>query len=341
MEGRADADSRSASETTTARPSGDHAAAAAAAASAPAVVPTPPPAAPPAVPVMPHFDVVRAAGVAPRIEGANVNQIDRAAFVDVSEVIGATAGPWSAFAVAAVLIVAAVIAAVALFGGASRTGTLRPGEVHVAGVDMAVGTPTLDLASNLPIVVTSKHAATFANNATLKVSIVGVPLSTINAKIVNGRGIFDTSVMRHVATGSVTARVEMRAKSKVLSYSEGPASFEQPWYLTLVGVGSVLVILAGFAYLESALRPLRKARRRITSFIGCGISAAVTAVGISGLVASLGHAQLTASGLIAMAVLAAGAGVAVGVAVRRRALHKGVRRAVSRAESAMALGTAK
>ena len=341
MEGRADADSRQASETTTARPSGDHATAAAAAAGAAAVAPTPPPVAPPAVPVMPHFDVVRAAGAAPRIDGANLNQIDRAAFVDVSEVIGATPAAWSALAVAAALVVAAVIAAVALFGGVSRTGTLAAGEVHVGGVDMAVGTPTLDLSSNLPIVVKSKHATAFANHASLKVSMVGVPLSTINAKIVSGRGIFDTSVMRHVATGSVTARIEMSANKKLLSYSEGPASFQQPWYLTLVGVGSILVILAGFAYLESALRPLRKARRRISSFIGCGISAAVTAVGIAGLVASLGHAQLTASGLIAMAVLAAGAGIALGVAVRRRALHKGVKQAVSRAESALARGTAK
>lgn len=345
MEGRADADSRHASETTTAPAGGGHApvgpSAASAPAPAPASAPTPPPAAPPAVPVMPHFDVVRAAGAAPRIDGANLNRIDRAAFVDVSEVIGATPGPRSALAIAAVLVVAAIIAAVALFGGVSRTGDLRPGEVHIGGVDMAVGTPTLDLSSNLPIVVTSKHAAAFANRATLKISMVGVPLSSINAKIVNGRGTFDTSVMRHVATGSVTARVEMSASKKLLAHSEGPASLQQPWYLTLVGVGSVLVILAGLAYLESALRPLRKARRRISSFIGCGISAAVTAVGIAGLIASLGHAQLSASGLIAMAVLAAGAGIALGVAVRRRALHKGVRQAVSRAESALARGTAK
>jgi hypothetical protein len=57
------------------------------------------------------------------------------------------------------------------------------------------------------------------------------------------------------------------------------------------------------------------------------------AVGVAGVVAASGHLDLTASGLVASALAAAGTGVAVAVAIRRRGLAKGVKRAVKRAQT--------
>ena len=72
-----------------------------------------PPPAPPVSP--PEFEMVRAAGSAPRIEGANLNQLDRSAFVDVAQAIGQPHGPALLYALAVVLAVAAVVLAAVLF----------------------------------------------------------------------------------------------------------------------------------------------------------------------------------------------------------------------------------
>jgi serine/threonine-protein kinase len=104
----------------------------------------------------------------------------------------------------------------------------------------------------------------------------------------------------------------------------------------MLGIGAMMVILAGFAYLESALRPLRKGRRRVLSFVGCAFSAAVIALGAVAFATSLGHANPTVGGMVAAATLTAFAGVAFGAGLRRSGLRKGARRAVRRAETAYA-----
>ena len=232
-------------------------------------------------------------------------------------------------------VIAAVIAAGMLFGTVTRQGTLKAGDVTIGGTDVVRGHLALDLTNDLPVRVRNRGLASLSDNATLKLSVAGAPVANVSAPLEHGAGVFKKGVAQYLATGSVTARVELQGGKTQVAYERLPASVSQNWYLTAFGIGSLMVILAGLAYLEGALRPLRGGRRRIASFISCALSAAVVSVGVAGLAAATGHADPTVGGLVVAAALAACAGVLFGVAVRRRALRKGVRRAVHRAETAL------
>jgi serine/threonine protein kinase len=307
-------------------------AAAASAAAAGAAAPVAPsePAGPP------EFKVVRAAGAAPRIEGANLNEIDRSAFVDVAEALGHPHRSGRMFALAFVLATAAVIAAALLFSAPARSGNLKRGEVFIGGKDVTSDNMTFDLTKKLPVRVRDAALAARATQVAVKfTSSPGLPLGTLNTRLQRGgAGTIDPGVTRYVATGSVKARVDVNGRSGSIAHSEFPATVESAWYLTAYGLGALIIILGGFAYFEGGLTPLRRGRLRIGSMISCGLSAAVMAVGISAFVAALGHAYPTVGGLVAAAALAAAAGVTFGLAVRIRALRRGARRAVRKAERA-------
>jgi hypothetical protein len=70
---------------------------------------------PSAPPAMPQFEVVRAAAAEPRLEGANINDIGRDAFVDVKQVFGTQASPRLWLLATVLLFLAAVVACVVLF----------------------------------------------------------------------------------------------------------------------------------------------------------------------------------------------------------------------------------
>jgi serine/threonine-protein kinase len=282
---------------------------------------------------MPEFQVVRAAAAEPRLEGANLNDIGRDAFVDVKQVFGRQASPrwWLAATIA--LFVAAVVAAVVLFAPPSNDGSLKRGEVTLAGVDISRDPVTLDVSHAIPMQI-KKGAPRFANRATLRLSAAGVPLGKTSARVVNGKALFKTDALRYLASGSLEGKLELAAGSKQLATATFPAKVDRAWYLTAFGLGSLLVLLAGLAYLESSVRPLRRGRRRISSYIGCALSVAVMAIGLIGFVTALGHANPTTGGVIVSAALAALGGVALAVTLRRAALHKGIRRAVKHAERA-------
>jgi protein kinase-like protein len=304
-------------------------AAAAAGAAAAGVVAPSAPAGPP------EFQVVRAAGAAPRIEGANLNEIDRSAFVDVAEALGHPHRSGRLFALAGVFALAAVVAAALLFGAPSRSGDLKKGAVSIGGTDVNANNFTFDLTKKLAVRVNNPALAARTTRVAVKFSSPpGLPLGTLDTPLVRGAGILDPGVTRYVATGSVKARVSLQGRSATIAHEEFPATVDTPWYLTGYGLGALIVILGGFAYFEGGLQPLRRGRMRIGSLISCGLSAAVTAVGISAFVAALGHAYPTVGGLIVAGVLAAAAGVTFGLAVRRRALRRGARHAVRRAERA-------
>ncbi len=293
-------------------------------------------AAAPAPPVSPpEFQVVRAAGSAPRIEGANLNQIERSAFVDVAEAIGQPHGPALLYALAVALVVAAVVVAGVMFAPPKSTGTIKAGVVTIGGRDVTRGIVKIDPTSNLPVRVNGGLAA-FADQAELKLTAAGIPVGQISTKLEKGQGTFKTNVFQYLATGSLTGRVDLSAAGKPLRYREFPARLSPPWYKTVLGIGGLLAILAGFAYLEGSLRAFRRGRRRISAYIGAGLSSAVIAVGVIAIVTASGHANPTVGGIIVAVLLSAGAGIALGAGIRRSALRKGAKRAVRRAESAFA-----
>jgi hypothetical protein len=314
--------------------------AAAPAGARPATEATPAPVseAPAPAPALPHFEPVRAAGSEPRIEGADLNRLDRSAFVDVADMIAQPPRPRIPILIAVALFAAAIVVGASLFAAPEHAGGLKPGDVSLGGVDVAAaGRVRLDLAHDLPVQV-GKNMAVFADRAKLRLSSAGVPLGVTTADLEGGGGTLDTGALRYLAAGSVTAEVSLHGGDATIAKERFPARVARGWYLTAFGVGSLLLLLAGLAYLESGIRPLRRGRRRASSYVACAISAAVAAVGAAGVAAALGRADLTTGGLGALAALSAAGGVSLAEAVRRSALRKGVRRAVRRAERAFAGG---
>jgi serine/threonine-protein kinase len=299
-------------------------AAAAAAASAPVA---------PAAPVSPpQFEVVRAAGSAPRIEGADLNVIDRRALVNVADGMTRPARSRVPLALAALAVIAAVIAGFVMFSPIERSGTLKVRDVLIGGKAIGQKPVELDLSSSVPIRVTNAGLAALADHATLRMSLAGVKLKDVSTPLLGGKGTFDTKVAGHVAAGSLQGRLDLSTKSKSIRYAEFAMHATQPWYVTAQGIGSALIVLAGLAYLEGALRTLRAGKRRVFAFVGAGISGALIAVGVSVLLAALGHADPTMAGLVVVALFGAAAGGALSVAAyrrgRRRTMRKAVRKAV-------------
>jgi serine/threonine-protein kinase len=299
--------------------------------------PTAAPAAPPPAPSGPsEFEVVRPVGMEPRIQGADLNNIDMNALVDVSDVIGGRASRRLPLIAAVLLLVAALVAALALFEAPSRDGNLNPGDVTIGGVDVAAGdTVRLDTSENLRVVA-NLPVLKFATTARLEFSVAGMPVGSASTDLAGGVGEIDTGGLRYLTAGNVAGRLELGTDSEQLAFEEFPADVDRPWYLTAMGIGSVLVMLAGFAYFESAIRPLRRARRRVAAYVGCAVSSAVFALGLVLLLTSMGRANPTAPGLAAVAALVALSGLALGESVRRAALRKSAQRAIRRAERSFA-----
>jgi hypothetical protein len=282
-----------------------------------------------------EFEVVRAAG-AERIHGANLNEIAVGSFVDVSDVIKEPVSTRVPYAVMAVLLLAAVLGAIFLFEAPTYDGKLPPKSgVTIGGERIATTTPVeIDTAENVPVVVTGPLA--FSEEAELQFSAAGIPVGSASTRMAGGKGVFDTGAVRYLAAGNVTGTVTFDAKNKQIGEATFAAKVKRPFFLTAMGVGSVLVLLAGFAYFESSIRPLRRGRRRVMSYIGCALSMAVGAVGVAFLLASLGVGNPTVPGLVVLAACAGLAGVALAEAVRRASLRKGVRQAIKRAEKSFA-----
>jgi len=289
----------------------------------------PAPAAPPAEP--PVFEMVRAAGAEPRLGGADFNAIDRRELVSVAEVMARPKSARLALALGVVLIAAAVVSGAMLFKAPSRTGTLKPADVVVAGARFGSKPLALDLSNKLPVRVVNPRYAVTADQFTLRLSLAGITVRELSTPLLGGKGELDTKVARYVAAGSLKGRIELSAKSKVLAFSEFSVKATQPWYSTAEGIAAVLVILAGLAYLEGAIRPLRAGRRRISAFIGAGVATPITAVGVAALLAALGRTDPTSGGLVVVAVVAALGGVVLAFAAYRRGSRLSMRRAVRRA----------
>jgi serine/threonine protein kinase/MFS family permease len=283
-----------------------------------------------------EFEVVRAAG-ADRIQGANLNEIAASAFVDVSDVINEPVSTRVPAIIAALLLVAAVLGAVFLFEAPTYDAQVPRGStVTIGGERLAAGkTVEIDTAENVPVVVTGALAQRSLKSE-LKFSVAGIPVGSATTNMAFGKGEFDTGAVRYLAAGNVKGTVTFSGKENQVGETEFAAKVKRPFFLTAMGVGGILILLAAFAYFESSIRPLRRGRRRVMAYIGCALSMAVGAAGIALLLASLGVANLTVPGLVVLAIGAGVAGGFLGEVVRRSSLRKGVRQAIKRAEKSFA-----
>ena len=299
--------------------------------SAPAPSVSPIPAAP-AAPAEPFvFDVVRAAGSEQRIEGANLNELDRADLVAIEDVLEPPPRGRIALALAVVFAIAAVVLAVQLSKTPEHEATFGEGSVFVAGADVATSTVALDLSEDVPVQLPNALLAG-ADRAVLRTTLFGVTVGEEDTELAGGAGTVDPKTMQYLASGNVTGHVELYLGEDLVGEASFPAEGQHPWYLTAVGIGAGLVLLAGIANLESSFRPLRRGRRRISAVIGAAISGAMVAAGGVVLAASAGALVATTAALAAACLAGGAATTALAIALLRRARRKRLRAASRRAQ---------
>ena len=289
----------------------------------------PPPPEPVDLAAMP---VMRAAAAEPRIRGADLNVLRRADLVEMKEALRKPPFPRIALPLAIVCLLAAVIVSAVMFGGEGSEGDFTAGQVQLNDQDVSLDTPVdLDFSKDIPVAAAVPGPGTFSDHARLELSTIGVPLGSLDTKLIDGVGVFEPKTVEHLASGNVRAELILSGNDKTFGTQEFDVQASNPWYTTALGIVGIALILAGVANLESNMRRLRQ-RTRVLAVIGAGIAGAIVAVGAVGVLTAIGKATPTLAGTIAAAILTAigfafGA-VALGAVARRRRVDRAVKRAV-------------
>ena len=282
---------------------------------------------------MPEFEVVRAAAAEPRIHGADLYQLQLADLIGVEDVLDPPKPPWPSILLMVAAFAAAIVVALVGLGDPDRTGDLQPGDVSVAGVDVASGDRIeVDLSEDLTVTITDPALAEQADEVELAMGPAGLSVSTISGAVLGGEAVIDPGIAQRTIAGQATATLTLTGDDAQVGEQEFGIDATQTWYLTVPFVVAVLLVLLALANLESSLKPLRSGRSRLLSTIGAAVSGAMLGASMVVLAGALGIAEPTiaaAAGAAAFGVIGgiAAARARVGVAKRRR-----VRRAVKRAE---------
>ncbi|MGH9084839.1 MAG: protein kinase domain-containing protein [Acidimicrobiales bacterium] len=284
----------------------------------------------------PDFQVVRAASAAPRIDGADLYELEMADLIGVEDVLDPPRPPWPAILLTALLFATAALVALIGLGSPDRTTGVDPGNVELAGVDVASGGRiAVDLSEDVTVDVVDPRLARSVDGVELDLGYLGERVSTISAPLRDGQAVIDPGIAQRTIAGPASATMVLLSGDDVVVEHELGIDATQTWYVTGPFVGGLLVLLLAFANLESSLKPLRSGRTRRLSYVGACIWGALAGVSLVVLAGALGSSEPTMATLIAAGVLGAVGGIAsararIGVARRHR-----VRKAVERAEKTL------
>jgi hypothetical protein len=296
--------------------------------------PGPAPVAPPE-PAEEQFEAVRAAGAQPRILGADLYDLELTDLVGVEDVLNPPRRPWAAMALTALATAAAIFLAISGVGEPDREGDLAPGQVELAGTDVAAGERVeLDLSSDVPLRIVDPALAGRVDSADVEFSYAGVPAGTISAPVRGGEALLDPGITQRTVGGHATADVVLLAGENPVTEQETGVDATQSWYLTAPVVLGALLLLLAYGNLESSLKPLRSGHGRTLSYVGAAVSGVLAGTGLVAIAGALGYSEPTVPGVVATAAAAAlacvaGARARVGLA-RRRRLRRAVRQAEKR-----------
>jgi hypothetical protein len=286
------------------------------------------------------FQVVKAAGADQRIEGADLYRLEVADLIGVEDVLDPPKAPWRTITWAVALVCAAVLVALVGLGVAPRSVGLEEGDVTIAGQDVVHGGRIdVDLAGLVPVEVRDRALADRVDGVELEFEVLGVEVSHASAPVRDGHALVDPGLGQRLVGGQATAVLTLRQGDEDVRTPDVAVNATQAWYLTVPGIGGILLLLLGYANLESSLKPLRAGRTRRLSYVGAFFAGVPLAAGIIAVVGALGLHEPTFPALIVAVVLCALAGIPtvrarVGVARTRR-----VRQAVRRAERSLGVDT--
>lgn len=278
----------------------------------------------------PSLSFVRG-GAGARLEGLDLNRLGRGDLVDVDDLLHPPERPRRAIVLTVALAALALIVAIIGLGQSSRSGPLHGGQVLVAGNDVATESVSADLGHSVVVRIPDVDQSDAVDEVVLRLSTLGVPLGEARAPAFQGRAAIDPGKMRLIAAGDVTGEVELRSGGEIVVTQEFAFTAENSWYLTAMGIGSLLILLIAIANLESSVKPLLRGRSRRRSLIGAVVWSTLIGVGTVTLVAALSIAEMTILTLVVVGALSAGAGLAgyhaaVGIG-RRRRLQQAMKRA--------------
>jgi hypothetical protein len=270
---------------------------------------------------------VKPAGDVAHGTGGDFAGIDAADIIAASEALTPPRFPVIALLLTFGLLAATAVIAIVGFGDPDlettpelADATLTQGDVELplVGGDRIL----VDISEDI-LVNVNPSVAPDGSIAKLETLLVGIPVGSAEATVEGGEAVIEPGPSQYLVagalTGSLTILDEAGAETAI---QEFPMEATNDWFLTALGIGVLVLLLAVLAYAESNMRPLRKGRRRISRIFGLGLTGAVlgvTAVLASGLFAIV---EATIPALIGAAVCGMISIAAAGVAVRTIALRK-------------------
>ncbi len=301
---------------------------------------TPPPAAPPAAPAPAAPSVAVRPEVESHASGFDASQIDRSQLVAIDEVLDAP----KAGRPALLALVAAVAAVLVLVLGSSGTdGPAAEGPGAILSVN---GTPIADeevieVDLGEPVVIAPLLEAipdaggTQGTTATIELDVLDQPVVTGRATPENGTATIDLGNKSYVTGGRIDGRIVVDGPGGRVTQPVALRS-SNPWFLSVTGAGSVLVLLFAAASAEAQLRLLRRGRSRMRAHVSLVLAGAAIGVCLALLMGLLGRAPLGIGAAALVAVLAAAAVLAGAVARTRRVRAQRLARSSSSARSTVA-----
>ena len=202
-----------------------------------------------------------------------LDDVNVSSLVPVQDVLRPPRSALPAFLAAAVG--ALLLAALAMLGPVSSPVPGSPLNLAVGGGPVAGSVVTADLSA--PQRLSGTGAVPGPAQARMSLSLVGIPLGrTESPGFRAARGPWRATVslppvVRWVVGGAVRGRVELVAADGSVTAQEFDVQPQQAPYLTLMGTGSVLLLLFVLAYLESLLRSLRRGRRRTSGPVAAAV----------------------------------------------------------------------
>jgi serine/threonine-protein kinase len=255
---------------------------------------------------------VRATAVS-RPHGARLDEISPEDLVRVDDLVAPPKFPWWQSAAAAVLFIALVVVSAIGIGSPSVDGPMTRGQARVAGVDVASDrVVSADLGDEIPVrVLELPERAQDARYVRIGFSVLGVELPPSRSGRLRDAGgdrvaRVDAKRDRILWSGETTGRLMfLDGRKRELLSEEFRFDAERPFFLTFVGLFSLLVLAFVASYGWSLTQPVRRGLRRRSVYLTMAVLGVVTGGALLGLGWSIFGPQPTAATIAICAALGA------------------------------------
>lgn len=257
---------------------------------------------------------INAAELAPRSFSNDVDLLARRVRAEIT-VERPTSALLSAGSVLVVLLAIALSLALGGFGEPTLDAPIGSGAISIAGTAVQ-GDEPIPVELSEPVVV-GVDGVEDAAEVQLAFRVAGVPLgSTTWGTVTDGVAMVEADVTEFTSSGAATGELRVRDGDElVVATRSFVADVDNPWWRTAVGLATVLIVLAGFAYLESGLRSLRTGTPSFNGYASCVSGGVMLAIGLVLANAVFRTVHVGVASLIVTAVAVGAASLVLGYLV--------------------------